>query len=427
MWGVRVGRWDKPVVNGVESQGDPAGIERGGVSDKTIGNRPLVFLACPGTRLRTRLIFSFHFFFFKEHHRMPKSSRRPIQRAGFTLIELLVVIAIIAVLISLLLPAVQSAREAARRAQCTNNLKQLALAAHNYLSSVDCFPMGLLDQLSGDQPGTLWTSYGPMLPLTQYTEQMPLFNAMNFNLNVYDRPNTTISATGLKTLWCPSDPGVDDGYTYPTGYDILGTATGAGIPEIMRYSSYAGNAGTWLNTQFGSLGPQGQNGVFYSYSVTKLAQITDGTSNTIMFAEHTRAIENTGDQVGWHWWTSGNYGDTIFTAFFPINPQKKLPYGVNDETGPSNTVVAASSMHPGGANVALCDGSVRFIKETVSCWQNSTTSPGTPTGMTLTTVPDPALNGSNVNVWVAGPLARFGVWQQLASRNGGEVVSADSY
>ena len=77
---------------------------------------------------------------------MPHSSRRPIQRAGFTLIELLVVIAIIAVLISLLLPAVQAAREAARRAQCTNNLKQLALAAHNYLSSVDCFPMGLLDQ-----------------------------------------------------------------------------------------------------------------------------------------------------------------------------------------------------------------------------------------------------------------------------------------
>ncbi len=141
-------------------------------------------------------------------------------RRGFTLIELLVVIAIIAVLISLLLPAVQSAREAARRAQCVNNLKQLALGAHNYLSSVDCFPMGLLDQNSGDVGG-LWTSYGPMLPLTQYTEQNSLFNAMNFNLNVYDIENTTINATGLSILWCPSDAGVDTGYTYPSGYDLI--------------------------------------------------------------------------------------------------------------------------------------------------------------------------------------------------------------
>jgi prepilin-type processing-associated H-X9-DG protein len=268
-----------------------------------------------------------------------------------------------------------------------------------------------------------------MLPLTQYTEQNALFNAMNFNINVYDRENTTVNATGLKTLWCPSDPGVDTPYTYPNGYDIgVSAGTASPLAEVMRYSSYAGCAGAWLNTQFGAVAPPAQNGVFYCYSVTKIASITDGTSNTIMFAEHTRAIENSTDQNCWHWWTSGNYGDTIFTTFFPINPQKKLPYGCADQTGPSNVVVSASSMHPGGANVALCDGSVRFVKETISCWQNSQVSPGTPAGLTLTTVPDPSLGaGATVKVWALATGTKMGVWQQLGSRNGGEVISSDAY
>jgi prepilin-type N-terminal cleavage/methylation domain-containing protein/prepilin-type processing-associated H-X9-DG protein len=338
---------------------------------------------------------------------------------GFTLIELLVVIAIIAVLIALLLPAVQAAREAARRAQCTNNLKQLALATHNYENSNICFPMGLLDQRSAI--GGLWTSYGPMLPLTQYVEQSQVFNTMNFNLNVYDRQNTTVDAFGMGTLWCPSDPGVDVGYVYPSGYSL-----GATGPEKMCYSSYAGCAGTWFNYQFGTVAPMAQNGVFYAFSVTKIASITDGTSNTIMFGEHTRQIENATDKNCWHWWTSGNYGDTICDAFWPINPQKQLPYSCADNTGVSNVVGAVSSMHPGGANVAFCDGSVRFVKETIECWKNSPTSPGGPAGVTVSPVTnDPPY--TNSYIWVLAPGTRMGVWQKLSTRNGGEVISSDSY
>ncbi len=193
----------------------------------------------------------------------------------------------------------------------------------------------------------------------------------------------------------------------------------------MRYSSYAGCGGSWFNYQFGQTGPAGQNGVFYSFSVTKLAAITDGTSNTMMFGEHTRAIENATDRNCWHWWTSGNYGDTIFTAFWPINPQKKLPYGDSDGFGgPSNTVLAASSMHPGGANVALCDGSVRFIKETIDSWQNAQVPPGAPPG--LTSVPQGDVP-AGTPYWIVATGAKVGVWQKLATRNGGDIVSSDAY
>jgi prepilin-type N-terminal cleavage/methylation domain-containing protein/prepilin-type processing-associated H-X9-DG protein len=348
------------------------------------------------------------------------SGSRP--RRGFTLIELLVVIAIIAVLIALLLPAVQAAREAARRAQCTNNMKQLALAVLNYENSVGCFPMGLLDQNSCFPGGGLWTSYGPMLPLSQYVEQTQLFNAMNFNCNVYDWQNSTINAVGLSVIWCPSDPGVQDP-------QLQGYVISAGTPSMnMRYSSYAGCAGNFFAYQFGTVAPASQTGVFYGYSTTKISDITDGTSNTIMFGEHTRFIESatTGDQTSWHWWTSGNYGDTICNTFWPINPQKKLPYTCADFTTGSNTIGAVSSMHPGGANIGLCDGSVRFTKETINTWVNSATATYcAPPGVTETTLNDPLYGG--VQGWAIAVGTNVGVWQKLSTRNGGEVISADSF
>jgi prepilin-type N-terminal cleavage/methylation domain-containing protein/prepilin-type processing-associated H-X9-DG protein len=358
-----------------------------------------------------RFFLYFLRFLFKEQHCMPHSSKRPIRQAAFTLIELLVVIAIIAVLISLLLPAVQSAREAARRAQCTNNLKQLALGAHNYMSANNTLPMGMSLQVTARAPQDgLWTNAGVFVPLTQYIEQTQLFNAINFNVNVYDWENTTINAFGMNTIWCPSDPRIDEQRSI--GYVFLTFSPNM----IMRYSSYAGSAGTWFTSQFGNPAQLGNmNGVIYSQSAVTFSSITDGTSNTFAFSEHSESILNPSEITCWHWWTSGNYGDTIFTTFWPLNPQKRT----TDQQGLSAGafVEAASSNHPGGANFAFMDGSVRFIKESISSWQNVQGNPySAPNGLTWS-------NG----IWTITPGTQVPVYQALSTRNGGEVISSDSY
>ena len=201
---------------------------------------------------------------------MPQTPSQKVARGGFTLIELLVVIAIIAVLISLLLPAVQAAREAVRRSQCTNNLKQLALGAQNYMSAMNVLPMGMGLQRSARDPGAgLWTNGGCFVPLAQYVEQTQLFNAVNFNVNMYDFENTTINAYGFGTLWCPSDVGIDSSRLI--GYVL----TGFTPQYVMRYSSYAGCAGTWFTSQFGNSAQLGNmNGVIYSQSAVSFSSIS---------------------------------------------------------------------------------------------------------------------------------------------------------
>ncbi len=367
-------------------------------------------------------------------------------RRGFTLIELLVVIVIIATLVALLLPAVQSAQEAARRFQCANNLKQIVLALHNYESASGSFPMGFCWQSYNDGWGYT-DAAGELVRLTQFIEQSAIYNAMNFSIPIYYNANTTVCGTGLSVLWCPSDGSIVNlRYTFPAPW------TFDNGPQPMTYSSYAGSLGTWFYFPIGTGADQTQlglmNGMFQyigmvpgvnpitiigtsysnsgSVSPVKIASITDGLSNTIAFSEHVHALPgNTSGSDDFHnsnLWVSGSYGDTLFTSFYPINPQSKVGVVstvINNYGSVDDIVLSASSHHPGGANFAFADGSVRFIKETIQSWQliaNGSTL--VPAGFTI--------NATGQFI-PSGPSAQLGVYQKLSTRNGNEVVSSDSY
>jgi prepilin-type N-terminal cleavage/methylation domain-containing protein/prepilin-type processing-associated H-X9-DG protein len=362
-------------------------------------------------------------------------------KQGFTLIELLVVIAIIAVLIALLLPAVQSAREAARRIQCTNNLKQIGVATHNYISANNVFPQGIMYQVNPLFPVGMncYTSGSWFLSMSQYFEQSNVYNAMNFSLNVYTDQNATVSALGQSMLWCPSDSVITNlQYTYPAGQVVTG-------PLTIYYSSYAGNAGSWFEyygltaasqaavnaCQFGSTYPNTQaNGLIYMLSAVSLAGVTDGTSNTMLSSERAHGKFNTADIYSWNWWTSGNFGDTLFTTFYPMNPFNKIVDFCCLDSGPDAYVAVPSSFHPGGANFGFADGSVKFLKDSVSSWQiqggaatNAGLSAPSGSGSGFPTGVSRDASGG----FILQPNTYIGVFQALSTRNGNEVISADQY
>jgi len=353
---------------------------------------------------------------------MPRTSAHV--RRGFTLIELLVVIAIIAVLIGLLLPAVQSAREAARRAQCVNNLKQLGLASHNYLDVNLTFPMGDFRGRNYDG-STIRQQYGPFLALAQFYEQGNIWNTFNSSLMIYLAVNSTTNGFGVGMLWCPSDGSIA-GLRYPgspgDGWDDS--------PIPMTFASYAGNLGPLVYYKNNSGDPNlmsQMQGIFSyiggccgdgrpSVSPVGLAQITDGTSNTILYGEHAHSRILAGgphaSQIYCiNWWTSGDYGDTTASTFFPPNYFKnnEQGYAFKREMHPRgrNFANTFTSNHPGGANFAFCDGSVKFLRDTVNSWNPA------------------AIDYDGTNYTLNGQ--PYGVYQALSTRNGGEVISADQF
>jgi prepilin-type N-terminal cleavage/methylation domain-containing protein/prepilin-type processing-associated H-X9-DG protein len=359
----------------------------------------------------------------------------PHRRVGFTLIELLVVIAIIAVLIALLLPAVQSAREAARRIQCTNNLKQIALAAMNYHDVNGSFPGGSYSPPVKPATWHFAQNFSSFVRMLPFSEQSATYNAVNFSNNYGSYTNVTVAGVRMQMLTCPSDTGNDPtllrnasspGGTVP-GWNFGVNNAPDQPPDsvfLQAYTSYAGSVGMFpvsYQLSFNSPAELNQiNGVIFNESTIRISAITDGTSNTMLFAEHARTnlmIYDPGFALSDGQWNSGRIYDTMFAAWYPPN------VGISGGSAGSAAAIVkggfypdtATSQHPGGVNVALCDGSVRFLKNSISAWSF-----------------DPATNlpigvGLANFVYSVPPGTFTGVWQQLSTRNGGEVISADAY
>ncbi len=318
---------------------------------------------------------------------------------GFTLIELLVVIAIIAVLISLLLPAVQSAREAARRAQCVNNLKQIGLGMHNYHSIVNVFPSGIISTptqcsryiFAGCQD-TSWFTL--MLP---QVEQGPLFNSFNSALGMEGPTtplplgffaNSTVFGTKIGMFQCPSD----NSNQFQITPQYVGGALSGPIGTKGNYGASWGNtywgqdmpatASPMLNPTTG-LVPQFMKSAFGFYNVG-IQTITDGSSNTVLCAE---VLQGELYDVRGLLWSSIPGGGTFFARMAPNNPVDYYQTGqfgdqlnrtifcVNEPgqdlpctggAGDQQAYAGSRSRHPGGINLLLGDGSVRFVKNSIN-------------------------------------------------------------
>jgi prepilin-type N-terminal cleavage/methylation domain-containing protein/prepilin-type processing-associated H-X9-DG protein len=298
------------------------------------------------------------------------------ERRGFTFIELLVVVAIIAVLIGLLVPAVQKVRAAAARSQCSNNLRQLGLATHHYHDVNLTFPPGVNQAQYASAPQ--YRGYTLFVYLLPYVEQDSLYRQWDFTtpLNNTSGGTGARTATDLALLLCPADvvpqnPVTSQGRTY-------------------ALTSYGGNGGsrsfdpTAASTDgvFHTTGPGSQPTA--NQGPVRLAYITDGTSNTLLFGERSHwdpnydsyasaGLASRPSMASWGWWAASEgrlaIGDVTLSAFVPLNYQVPSATG-SGGSGPfkpveEQRVCAFGSNHEGGANFTLADGSVRFLAQSI--------------------------------------------------------------
>ena len=363
------------------------------------------------------------------------------------MIELLVVIAIIAVLIALLLPAVQAAREAAQCAQCTNNLKQIGLGMHNYLSAIGVFPLGV--SRYGPITAYEWDSWSGHAMMLNQIEQSAMYNAINFSLgnnmpNSYGYyANSTVTGQRVSAYLCPSDPNAGTTVVLRTAdnrNDVLDVSYLASAGTTTMSPNNTAPTNVWAT--------QGSTGLFWWYISYGIQNITDGSSNTVAYSEglvskvggsNAAATDNTSLPTNYGgtsatgiaaaggaaqqydanqnaaavitglqgctvaiqnrqglsncrgiFWEVGSLGMTMFNTIAPPS-STQYPWGDCRFTGggyPNDATFAnANSNHPGGCNVLFADGSVHFVKSSISMY----------------------------------------TWWSLGTRANGEVISSDSY
>ena len=345
----------------------------------------------------------------------PDHSRRVHPRQGFTLMELLVVISVVGLLMALLLPAVQAAREQSRRAQCLNNLRQIGLGLHGYQTALGSFPLAFTDTFDpryadltrpGCDGGLADRSF--LVALLPFVEQRVLSNALNHDLYVFSPENTTVTSVGVATYACPSDP---DALT-PRSLSLdgsLGLGYAADQPPRFGRTSYAGFEGTLMEFAYPagpdcSVSPQVvpyANGAFGAPPIGP-ESFRDGLSSTMMVGERSLTKLRVFEHKIPSWYHGANcwfdcvVSSTLNTAFFGPNQPDDTP-----NTG--GLVWASSSQHPGGVNILMADGAVRFIKNSIGSWTTE------------------RMQFTNPADYRSGKITP-GVWQNLATRAGGEMT-----
>lgn len=348
-----------------------------------------------------------------------------MNRRGYTLVELLVVVSIVALLVGLTLPAVQSAREAARRAQCAVNLRQMGLALHAYHDAFGSLPPGRIKtydpRYSGPRPPCTSKVVDKSLEvfILPFLEQSTAYNAINQDLTILGGENRTLHTVSIATFACPSDPAAGLPRDLTTG--IL-APYGVAAPARMVFTSYAGMIGSTPvlaqpMPETNCVVPRSLiaqcDGVFHDVSPIRFASVADGLSHTVFLVEKSAtslqgmARLNPKLAADHGWYVTGNWGDTLVTALYPPNACDRVAMAATDAW-----INSASSMHPGGLSGLMGDGSVRFVRDSIQSWPFDPRT-GVPVGA----------SGDARLGWTRLPPT--GVWQALATRAGGESPGTD--